>query len=104
MATIQLSQRARTALRSITLDRRKRVGFMASRALYQQIMARIYRLQDFPELGRIAPEVPDGNVRQLIVPPYRILYEFTDDTVTILNIVHGRSLLPDDDDQGERES
>lgn len=76
---------------------------MASRTLYEEIMSRIYRLRDFPELGRIVSEVPDEEVHQLLVSPYRILYEFTDDIVTILNIVHGRSLLPDDDDQDDRE-
>jgi plasmid stabilization system protein ParE len=54
MANVQLSQRARNALRRIILDRRERVGFLASRALYQRIMGRIYRLRDFPDLGRIA--------------------------------------------------
>ncbi|MGI8690615.1 MAG: type II toxin-antitoxin system RelE/ParE family toxin [Thermomicrobiales bacterium] len=101
MAKVQISQRARDALRRITLDRRQRVGFIASRALYQRLMTRIYRLRDFPELGRLAPEMPDEGVRQLVVPPYRILYEFADDTVTILNIVHGRSLSPDDANDSE---
>jgi len=45
--------------------------------------------------------MPDEGVRQLVVPPYRILYEFADDTVTILNIVHGRSLSPDDANDSE---
>jgi len=97
MAKVQLSQPAREALRRITLDRRERVGFIAARRLYQQLMTRIYQLRDFPELGRLAPEVPDEGVRQLIVPPYRILYEYAGDTVTILDIVHGRSLFPGDD-------
>lgn len=64
-------------------------------------MTRIYRLRDFPELGRLAPEMSDEGVRQPIVPPYRILYEFADDTVTILDIVHGQSLPTDGENDSE---
>lgn len=55
-------------------------------------MTRIHQLRDFPEIGRVALEIGDEEVHQLFVPPYRILYEFADDTVIILDIVHGRSL------------
>jgi len=37
-------------------------------------------------------------LRQLVVPPYRILYELANDTVTILAIVYGRTFYPDDED------
>lgn len=30
---------------------------------------------DFPRLGRIVPEIEDENVREIIKPPYRIIYE-----------------------------
>jgi toxin ParE1/3/4 len=53
---------------------------------------------DYPELGRRLPEFPDANLRQLIVPPYRVLYMIVDDTVTILDIVHGRSQPTDETD------
>jgi plasmid stabilization system protein ParE len=61
-------------------------------------MQGIYRLRDYPELGRRLTEFPEANFRQLIIPPYRILYEFADDTVTVLNLIHGYSLFPDDDE------
>ncbi len=64
-------------------------------------MSGIYRLRDYPEIGRRLSEFPEANLRQLVVPPYRILYEFTDDTVTILDIVHGRSSLSDDENDSE---
>jgi hypothetical protein len=35
---------------------------------------------------------------RLIVAPYRILYEYVGDTMTIPDIVHGRSLFPEDDE------
>ena len=64
-------------------------------------MTRIYRLRDFPELGRLVPEAPNEGVRQLVAPPYRILYEFADDTVTILDIIYGHSPLGDDESDSE---
>lgn len=96
MARLIVRESARETLNGIIHDQRQRIGFVAARALRERIMRGIYRLRDYPELGRRLPEF-EANIRQLIIVPYRILYEFADDTVTILDIVHGRSLFPDDD-------
>jgi plasmid stabilization system protein ParE len=97
MARLIVRESARQTLNAIVRDRRQRVGFIAARMLREHIMQGIYRLQDFPELGRRLSEFPEANLRQLIISPYRILYEFSEDTVTILDIVHGRSLFPNYD-------
>lgn len=88
MAKIVLKESARESLNAIVRTRRQRVGFLSARALRERIMHGIYQLRDYPELGRRLTEFSEANLRQLIVPPYRILYEFADDTVTILGIVH----------------
>jgi toxin ParE1/3/4 len=46
---------------------------------------------DFPRLGRIVPEVEDENVREIIKPPYRIIYELFPDQPrpVIMRIWHG---------------
>lgn len=43
-------------------------------------------LKGMPELGRIVPELEKENikVRELLEKPYRIVYEYKDDVVTIL--------------------
>lgn len=38
-----------------------------------ELISETDRLQEFPELGRIVPEYRDGNIREIIVRPYRIV-------------------------------
>ena len=33
-------------------------------------------LEDFPELGRVVPEINDPSVREIVYGSYRIIYEF----------------------------
>ncbi|MHB8648142.1 MAG: type II toxin-antitoxin system RelE/ParE family toxin [Thermomicrobiales bacterium] len=98
MARIVVRESAQKMLDTFVRERRQSVGFQAARRLRERIMNGIYRLRDYPELGRRLSEFSEANLRQLIVPPYRILYEVADDTVTILDIVHGRSVLDDESD------
>ena len=41
------------------------------------------------------PEDPDGELREIIVRPYRIIYEVKDDVVEIVAIRHGAQKLTD---------
>jgi plasmid stabilization system protein ParE len=45
--------------------------------------------------GRIVPEDPYGDLREVIVPPYRIIYEINDDVVEIKTVRHGAQQLAD---------
>ena len=49
-------------------------------------------LAHHPHLGRQVPEVGREDIRELTVPPYRILYRFRDDTCLVLTIRHSRQL------------
>ncbi len=40
--------------------------------------------------GRRVPELADPHLRELIVPPYRLIYRIDPDTVWVLALVHGR--------------
>ena len=62
------------------------------------------QLADFPLLGmEIPPECfeslpPNADLlRQIIVKPYRIVYETVEDEVRILSIRHSRMLVTQDD-------
>lgn len=94
MAQLVVRKSAREALNAIVRERRRHVGFVAARALRERLVQGINRLRDYPESGRLLPEFTDLNVRQAIAASYRILYDYSDDTVTILAIVHGRAALP----------
>ena len=59
------------------------------------IMAAIDRLEQFPLLGRHVPETSQADVRELIKPPYRIVYR-TGEIVKILTVFRGSRLFPSD--------
>jgi toxin ParE1/3/4 len=46
-----------------------------------------------PQLGKQAPEVGPVDVRELVVPPYRVFYRARPDCVEVLAIVHARQEL-----------
>ena len=59
-------------------------------------------LSQFPEIGRLRPEIASG-VRSTLVKPYVIFYRHHGDTVQILRILHGRRDLQRimDDEPGD---
>jgi len=59
------------------------------------ILAAIDRLEQFPLLGRHVPETSQADLRELIKPPYRIVYR-TGEIVKILTVFRGSRLFPSD--------
>lgn len=59
-----------------------------SRNISQEILS-IDRLQEFPNSGRIIPEISNPGCREIIYGSYRIMYRVYDDAVWITSIVHG---------------
>jgi toxin ParE1/3/4 len=47
------------------------------------------RLVDFPQSGRVVPELGQPNIREVFVFSYRIIYRHTGDMVQILTVHHG---------------
>jgi len=58
----------------------------AARNVAQTIIERIEQLTTFPSLGR--PGEVKGT-RELVSPPYVVVYRFTDEIIEILYIWHG---------------
>lgn len=60
----------------------------------EQLVDRIVRRLDqaclFPESGRQVPEAASGDMRELQVAPYRVMYRVVADRIEVLSIVHGR--------------
>ena len=61
-----------------------------ARRVAQDIVEKTEGLNDFPEIGRIVPEINDKKIRELIVYSYRLIYEVKNDDVDILAIIHGK--------------
>ena len=53
------------------------------------------KLEIFPEMGRIVPELAIPTVREIFYGSYRIIYELINDNALIIAVIHGKRLLPD---------
>jgi addiction module RelE/StbE family toxin len=56
----------------------------------ENIVSKAENLDEFPEIGRVVPEIGDENVRELIIYSYRLIYEVVLNDVQILAIIHGK--------------
>ena len=69
-----------------------------SQAYARLIVERLYnsvgQLSEYPDSGRIVPERNEPDIRELIRPPYRIIYHRQSETVTILTVHHSSRELP----------
>ncbi len=48
------------------------------------------KLNIFPEIGRIVPEIGDPKIRELMIYSYRLIYEIFHDKIAILALIHGK--------------
>ena len=80
------------------------VAYLASQSIdaalraLDQIEEKAASLESMPHRGRILPEVERFAVRhyrELIIPPYRLIYRVRDDIVYVLGVFDGRRNLED---------
>jgi len=67
----------------------------AANKVTSEIGRRSAELHRFPRLGRIVPEDPLAQARELIVSSYRVIYDVIEDGALILAVVHGKRQLSD---------
>ncbi|MEW6487725.1 MAG: type II toxin-antitoxin system RelE/ParE family toxin [Thermodesulfobacteriota bacterium] len=58
-----------------------------------ELMARIEALEVHPDRGRIAPELSQPFLRELIHPPFRIVYRRDPDRVRVVRVWRSERLL-----------
>ena len=58
-------------------------------AFLQEVKASVTSLTQFAERGRTVPEFGNQRIRELLVTPYRLVYEVSDDRVLVLALIHG---------------
>ncbi|MGB5157896.1 MAG: type II toxin-antitoxin system RelE/ParE family toxin [Desulfobacterales bacterium] len=61
--------------------------------LIRKIISKVERLADFPESGRIVPEFGIINLREIIFPPFRIVYRLDISRVRIVRVWRSERLL-----------
>lgn len=66
----------------------------------EEIVTRVEALGDHPELGRIVPEFGQPFLRELIHPPFRIVYRRDPKHVRIVRVWRSERLLTLPQDQG----
>ena len=57
------------------------------------ILQAVDRLIDFPQSGRVVPEINDPIIREVLFGDYRIIYRLRQNLVEILTVFHGSKLL-----------
>lgn len=65
----------------------------AARALVRRAVETVSRLADFPLSGRVPDELPHSVYREIVVPPCRIFYRYSDTTVFIIDIMREERVL-----------
>ena len=65
-----------------------------------ELFEAVDRLSDFPESGRMVPELEERAVRELVYGAYRVFYR-VGDAVTVLSVRHGSRLIRDEEVSGD---
>lgn len=65
----------------------------AARRLIQRVFTCVERLEQFPESGRMPPELEHSKYREIIVGPCRVFYRVDQDKVYILYVMRGERQL-----------
>ncbi len=61
--------------------------------LVGELFAQFERLADFPESGRVVPEFGLANLREIICPPFRIVYRLEAGRIWIVRVWRSERLL-----------
>ncbi len=58
-----------------------------------RLVGRLDQARRLPESGRHVPEFEREDLRELVEPPYRLIYRVRPDAVEVLSVLHGRQRL-----------
>ena len=62
-----------------------------------KIFDSVEQLIDFPESGRVVPELQINNIRELVQGNYRVIYKILDNSILILTVKNYRQKFSHDD-------
>ncbi len=65
----------------------------AGERLLREVLAKIERLARFPESGRVVPEFGVVQLREILFPPYRIVYRLGIARVRVVRVWRSERLL-----------
>jgi toxin ParE1/3/4 len=64
-----------------------------ARSVVKKIVFATRQLSRFPRSGREVPEFENPSIRELIIYSYRIIYNFDNNVINILSVIHGKQKL-----------
>ena len=64
-----------------------------AKAVVSRLVETAETIPEFPELGRIVPEIDNAAIRERFVYSYRIIYRVQSDGILVAAVIHGSRLL-----------
>ena len=61
-----------------------------AKAVASKIVETAESIPEYPELGRIVPEIGESAVRERLVHRYRVIYRLDEGRVLVAAVIHGR--------------
>ena len=58
-----------------------------------KIFAKVERLSDFPERGRVVPELNNKMIREIVIGNYRVIYKMETNEISVLTVRHVKQVL-----------
>lgn len=59
-------------------------------AVVTRIVETAEAIPEYPEIGRIVPEIDDPSIRERLVHRYRVIYRLAGDRAVVAAVIHGR--------------
>lgn len=59
----------------------------------EKLIRRTEQIAAFPHSGRRVPEYDAPDIREIIEPPYRLIYRIKADQIDVLAVIHGAQRL-----------
>jgi toxin ParE1/3/4 len=60
-----------------------------AKKIVREIISLSSTIPDIPERGRIVPETNQKGIRELFIYSYRLIYQLSTDSISILAVIHG---------------
>lgn len=64
-----------------------------AQVVVEKIMTVAEAISDFPEIGRMVPEIGNSEIRERFVHSYRLIYRVDRDAILLAAVIHGSRLL-----------
>jgi toxin ParE1/3/4 len=61
-----------------------------AKAVVSKLVETAESILEYPQLGRMVPELADSNIRELLVHRYRLIYRLEEKRAVVAAIIHAR--------------